>query len=132
MGTIGNTTEQTTETANTDKWVRGLLSRVDAKDTIGWLEYLSAEAKFYFGIAPPVVGKSAIRDAVDGFFSALLEINHDVEESWSTREAVFCRGSVTYTRTDKTKLTVPFLNVLKLDDNGLIAEYLVYADTSKL
>lgn len=42
-----------------------------------------------------------------------------------------CRGKVTYTRTDNTKLTVPFVNVF-LIAGGKIREYEIYVDASAL
>ncbi len=120
------------ETTRTDDWVRALFDRVDAKDTNGWLEYLSSDARFCFGNAPPVKGKRAIGDVVDGFFSSLSALRHEIAEIWMPAGAVICRGAVTYTRPDESTLTVPFANVLKLDGDGLIREYLIYADTSNL
>ncbi len=113
-------------------WVRALFDRIDAKDTNGWLEYLSNDARFYFGTAPPVDGKNAIRGAVSEFLSTLAAINHEIAETWSSSDAVICRGHVNYTRQDGSALNVPFANVFKLDDNGLIREYLIYVDISKL
>ena len=44
---------------------------------------------------------------------------------------MICRGEVTYTRLDGSTLSVPFVNVLKLE-GSLIRDYLIYADTSEL
>ncbi len=118
--------------ASADDWVRALFEHVDAKDTRGWLEYLSNDARFCFANAPPVAGKSAIRDAVNAFFSTLSAVRHDIAEIWTLPGAVICRGEATYTRPDGSTLTIPFANVFKLDGHGLIREYLIFADTSKL
>lgn len=114
------------------EWVRRLFDRLDAKDTDGWLEFLSHDAQFCFGNAPPLVGKSEIGSGVNAFFSSLTSIDHEIAESWKLSDAVICRGRVTYTRLDGSTLTIPFANVFKLDDNGLVYEYLIYADTSDL
>lgn len=119
-------------TEGADEWVRGLMDRIDARDTNGWIEYLNDDARFCFGNAPAVVGKSAIHDAVNAFFSTLSAVKHDIAEIWTLPGAVIFRGKVEYTRVDGRNLTVPFANVLKLDDGGLIREYLIYADTSEL
>lgn len=113
-------------------WLRGLFDRIDAKDTSGWLEYLSRDARFCFGNAPPQAGKDAIRNGVNAFFSSLSGIRHDIVDSWTFGDAVICRGEVIYTRPDSGKLTIPFANVFKFDGRGLIHEYLIYADTSRL
>lgn len=116
----------------TAEWLRALFDHIDAKDANGWLEYLSQDARFCFGNAPPVEGEVAIRDGVKAFFSRLLAVKHDIAEIWTPPGAVICRGEVTYTRPDGSILTVPFANVFKLDDEGLIRDYLIYADTSRL
>ncbi len=121
-----------TPQTSADDWVRTLFDHVDAKETNGWLEYLSNDARFYFGNAPPLAGKNAIREGVNEFFSTLSSINHDLAEILTLRDTVICRGEVTYTRLDGSTLTIPFANVLKLDGHGLIREYLIYADTSEL
>lgn len=118
--------------ANVDNWARSLFGRVDAKDPDGWLEYLSDDARFRFGNAPPLAGKDAIKDGVSSFFSSLSAIRHDIAEVWKSSDAVICRGEVTYTRLNGSTLTVPFANVFKLQPDGLVREYLIYADTSKL
>lgn len=123
---------QMAQMMGTDEWVRALFARIDARDTDGWLEYLRNDARFCFGNAPPVEGKSAIRNAVSAFFTSLSSIEHDIAEIWTPSDTVICRGAVTYTRLDGSSLIVPFANVLKLDDNSLIRDYLIFADTSNL
>ena len=118
--------------SNGDNWARSLFGRIDAKDPDGWLEYLSDDARFCFGNAPPLVGKDAIGDGVSAFFSSLSAIRHNIAEVWKSSDAVICRGEVTYTRLNGSTLTVPFANVFKLQPDGLVREYLIYADTSEL
>ena len=118
--------------ANVDDWVRSLFERVDARDVDGWLEYLSDDVRFRFGNALPLAGKDAIRDGVRLFFSSLSAIRHHIAEVWKTSDTVICRGEVTYARRNGSTLTVPFANVFKLEPDGLVREYLIYADTSEL
>lgn len=112
-------------------WVRDLLRCVDAKDSDGWLEFLAPDACFRFGNGAVVEGKSAIREAVTGFFTSISSLRHELAETWSHPDSVICRGEITYTRLDGSTLTIPFVNVLKLD-GSLIDDYLIYADTSEL
>lgn len=116
---------------NRDMWVRDLLRCVDAKDSDGWLEFLAPDACFRFGNGAVVEGKSAIREAVTGFFTSISSLRHELAETWSHPDSVICRGEVTYTKLDGSTLTIPFVNVLKLD-GSLIDDYLIYADTSEL
>jgi hypothetical protein len=127
-----NVSRRKPQAQHSEEWARRLIDRVDAMDTEGWLEFLSDDARFCFGNAPPVAGKSAIRQAVNAFFSGLAAIKHDLAEIWISSGTVIFRGKASYTRADGSALTIPFANILKLDDQGLVAEYLVYADTSSL
>ena len=113
-------------------WVRSLFDRIDAKDTEGWLEHLSNDARFCFGNAPELVGKGAIRDGVNAFFSTLSAIKHDIIETWSSTDTIICHGQVSYARLDGSTLSVPFAVVFKLEGEGLVREYLIFADISKL
>jgi hypothetical protein len=116
---------------NRDGWIRDLLRCLDAKDSEGWLAFLAPDARFRFGNASTVQGKSAIREAVTAFFASISEMRHNLVEVWDHPNAIICRGEVTYTRLDGSTLTIPFLNVLKLE-GSLIHDYLVYVDASEL
>ncbi len=116
---------------NGDGWIRDLLRCLDAKDSEGWLAFLAPDARFRFGNAAMVEGKSAIREAVTAFFASISEMRHDLVEVWDHSNTVIFRGEVPYSRLDGSTLTIPFLNVLKLE-GSLIHDYLVYVDTSEL
>ena len=116
---------------NRDEWIRDLFRCVDAKDCDGWLEFLAPDARFRFGNAAMVEGRGAIGEAVTAFFTSISALRHDLEDTWWHSDALICRGEVTYRRLDGSTLTVPFANVLKLDDK-LIHDYRIYADTSEL
>ncbi len=118
--------------ASADDWARRLFERIDASDTDGWLEFLSSDARFCFGNSPPLAGREAIRDGVNAFLSALGSVKHEIAEVWNLSDAVICRGVVTYTLKDGSTLSIPFANVFKLKDDGLVREYQIYADTSEL
>lgn len=58
---------------NRDAWLRDLFHCVDAKDSDGWLEFLTPDACFRFGNAEIIQGKSAIRPAIIAFFAGILQ-----------------------------------------------------------
>jgi hypothetical protein len=114
-----------------DEWIRGLFRCLDAKDSDGWLNFLAPDVCFRFGNMAVVEGRSAIEGAVSAFFASISDLRHDLVETWKLPDTVICRGDVTYTRLDGSTLTVPFINVLKLEAD-LICDYLIYADISEL
>jgi ketosteroid isomerase-like protein len=108
-----------------------VLACVDQMDTDGFLEFLDDSVNFRFGNAEPVVGKQSLKLVLDGFFSALGGIAHQVEQVWQVEDDIVCHGRVTYTRHDASELTVPFANVFQLD-SGRIRDYLIFVDNSRL
>ena len=111
--------------------MKNLFQAIDNKDTETFAGYLSANAKFRFGNAPEVHGRDNIVAVVNAFFNSVSSLSHTLTETWRPPGAVICHGMVTYTRLDNSSLTVPFCNVFKFED-GLIDEYLIYADVSTL
>lgn len=112
-------------------WVRQLFQSIDAMDTNKFLNFINNDAQFRFGNAPPVVGKDAIGQAVDGFFATIKAIKHRLLNTWTHPDAVICQGEATYTRRDNSQLTLPFVNVFGMKGN-LIKDYLIYMDINPL
>jgi ketosteroid isomerase-like protein len=111
--------------------LKSLFESIDRQDIDAFLAFLSDNAVFRFANAEPVNGKASIREVVHGFFTSIKGLHHDVHESWEAGNALVCHGTVTYTRHDSSALTVPFANVLKVEDD-LIDEHLIFADVSQL
>ncbi|WP_169577419.1 nuclear transport factor 2 family protein [Sinimarinibacterium sp. CAU 1509] len=114
-----------------DSWLPQLFASIDARDAAAFCEFLTEDAVFRYGNADPVSGRDAIRSFVGGFFEAIAGLEHRIERHWSEPDAVICHGTVSYTRHDRSTLTVPFANILKLGDNR-VRDYLIFVDASAL
>jgi ketosteroid isomerase-like protein len=112
-------------------WWGRLFAAIDARDTAGFLDFLTPDAKFRFGNAPTIVGADAIGAAVAGFFTAIAACRHQLLGTWNGADTVACEGNVTYTRLDGAMVTVPFANVFELR-GAKIAAYRIYIDNSPL
>ena len=112
-------------------WTADLFQSIDKKDTDSFMAFLADDVFFRFGNAEPVHGKNNVANGVKGFFESVKDLQHDINETWVIDNSVICHGFVTYTRHDDSKLSVPFANVFKLE-NQLIKEYLIYVDISEL
>lgn len=108
-----------------------LFVAIDAMDTEGFLGFIAPDAEFRFASAPPVHGHAAIREAVDGFFSSIATLSHELQRLVSNGNTVVCEGEVTYTRHDGSAITLPFCNVFEVQD-GLISLYRIYIDVAPL
>ncbi len=110
---------------------QALFAAIDSRDAEGFAALLHADAVFYFGNAPPVQGREAIREVVAAFFASIASVQHQLEDVWRPPETLICHGDVTYVRHDDSRLTVPFANVLRLD-GGLARDYRIFVDISAL
>jgi len=114
-----------------DEWSGDLFASIDAKDTRRFLAFLTDDAEFVFGNAPPAAGKRAIGAAVEGFFGTIRASRHDIVRTWAQPGHVICQGNVTYTRHDGSAITLPFANILGMRDS-LISDHRLYIDATPL
>jgi hypothetical protein len=112
-------------------WLTSMFAAVDGFDVDRFLSFLHPECMFRFGNAEPIFGHEAIRTAVSGLFAALQGIGHADLIAWTHPDATICTGQVTYTRHDRSTLTVPFAVVFRLEQK-LVKEYLIFVDNSTL
>ncbi len=113
------------------KIIRELFNEIDNKDTGAFIDYLTDDVHFRFGNMPVVEGKKHVGLAVQGFYDSIQSLSHDIDNIWENKDVVVCNGTVTYTRHDSGKLSVPFANIFRMDGDR-IREYLIYADISEL
>ena len=111
--------------------IGGMFAAIDALDGDAFVAYLTENAQFRFGSAPPVQGRTAIKAAVAGFFGTIAGCSHAIDRSFADGDALVCEGEVTYRRHDGSEVTLPFCNVFVLSD-GLIQRYSIYADLNPL
>jgi len=112
-------------------FLKSVMGSVDAKDAEKFVTHLTDDATFRFANMEPVKGKENVKQAVAGFFGSIDGLKHNILETLEQNGTVVCRGEVTYTRKDKSRLTVPFANFLKLNGEK-VKEYLIYVDASQL
>jgi ketosteroid isomerase-like protein len=109
----------------------GMFAAIDTKDSAAFVSYLTEDAVFRFGSAPPVQGRDAIQAAVDGFFTTIAGCSHKIANSLSQGDTVVCEGDVTYERHDGASVTLPFTDVLEYSGD-LISHYKIYIDVGPL
>ena len=112
-------------------WMDELFKAIDAKDAERFTAFIAANGTFVFANAPAVTGRTAIRDAVAGFFASIRGLSHDVQSVAHDGSQVWSRGIVTYVRHDGSSLTAPFCNYFEME-NGAVRHYQIYVDASAL
>lgn len=120
-----------TSSAAASESTGGMFAAIDAKDSEAFVAYLSDDAVFRFGSAPPVQGRAAIREAVNGFFESIAGLSHVVSKTVRDGATLVCEGEVTYARLDGSSVTLPFTDVFEYEGE-LIAHYKIYMDIGPL
>jgi hypothetical protein len=115
----------------TTEKIHSLFDCIDTMDADKFVTYLTEDAQFRFGNAPPVNGKKAIRDAVSDFFKSIKSISHKCINLWEIKSNVIYEGIVNYTRHDGNEVRLNFVNVFGLNGN-LIKDYFIYIDITPL
>jgi ketosteroid isomerase-like protein len=108
-----------------------LFAAIDARNAEAFAAFLTEDGEFRFGNSPPVVGRTAVREAVAGFFAAIGGCRHRLIASWKGPGTAACEGEVTYTRLDGRIVKVPFANVFVLR-GGEISSYRIFIDNGPL
>jgi hypothetical protein len=108
-----------------------LFRAIDARDPAKFVSFLAPDASFRYGSAAPVAGREAIAQAVAGFFGTIQALEHRLLYQWQDAASRVCEGEVTYTRHNGSKITLPFVVVLR-PRAGLIQDYRIYVDIAPL
>lgn len=116
---------------NRDHWLEQLFAAIDRKDTEAFVDFLAQDAEFRFGAAAPVRGRAQVAEAVDQFFASIAALSHRLDKVFDAGDSLAVEGEVTYTRHDRTEVTLPFINAFDLDGER-IAGYRIYVDIGPL
>jgi len=115
----------------TQQWLEDLFTCIDARQTHAFVGFLREDASFRYGSNPDVHGRAAIAAFVDHVFTMFRASSHQLQRYWEPADCRIAQGVVTYTRLDDSKISLPFCNVLTMQDN-LIARYEIFIDPTPL
>ena len=109
----------------------GLFAAIDAQDGAAFVSFLTDDAVFRFGSAPPVQGRANVQEAVEAFFASIAGLSHSIERTQGEGDTLFLEGVVTYTRHDGRPVAIPFVDVFEYEGEK-ISEYKIYIDVGPL
>ena len=112
-------------------WYDGIFDAVDAKDSDGFVAYLTDDATFKWGAQDAVTGTAAVKAYVDAFLDMFEGTKHVLFETFESGDNRICRGEVTYFTKDGREIPTPFCNVFHMEGDR-IKDYLIYIDPSPL
>ncbi len=110
------------------EFAREVFRRVDTFDPATFAELFSPDGTLAFGNGDPMVGPTAIRAGVDGFFGAIKGLRHKIVDEWHQQGTSVVELETTYDRLDDKQVTVPVVSIFHRRDDGLIDRYRVYFD----
>lgn len=111
--------------------MKELFGTVDAMDAHGFSRYFTHDAHFRFGNAPTLTGRDAIASSIEGFFSNLDGLRHEILDVWEQDDVVISEVEVTYTRKDGSEVHLPAATIARCKD-GLMSDYRIYMDINPL
>lgn len=121
----------TTQNLNAQAFVESLYQAVDARSAEQLAAFLHPDVNFRFGNADAIRGKAATLEANRGFFGSIEKMSHTIDGVYQQEDRVICNGQVDYLRLDGSPYSAQFATVLQVSE-GLITDYLIYADVSEL
>ncbi len=108
-----------------------LFAAIDSNSGGAFGAFLTEDARFRFGSAPAISGRTAIEAGVNAFFESIGGCRHEIIKVLTEEHTMACEGKVTYTRLDNSTVTLPFVDMLEFDGQ-LIRDYRIYIDISPL
>ncbi len=113
-------------------WVSQLFAAIDAKDVEGFLAFLAPAARFRYGSGPAAVGHAQIGEAARAFFATLDHIEHHLDFTARIADRIIVEGRVVYHLPDSRVIELPFANIMRTGESGLIEDYRIYIDPTPL
>jgi SnoaL-like domain len=103
----------------------------EALDAKAFVSLLTADVNFRLGSYPPAIGREAVHRMVADFFTTIAGLKHHLLEVWERDNTIIFQAEVTYTRPDRSQVTLPYMDVLKLDGDR-VKDYKIYIDLAPL
>jgi hypothetical protein len=111
--------------------MKEMFDHIDSKNIDSFLTFLADDVEFRFGNAPKLVGKAAIKAAVDIFNSQIVSMEHVLTGVWTPSDDItILEFDSYYTKHNGITVGVPCCVVLRFNDNHLIEDYRINIDLS--
>jgi hypothetical protein len=104
-----------------------IFADIDALRADEYVARLSPEVVFRFGNADPIVGREAVKEAIEGFWTTIAGLKHNILNVWEVGDTSIVQIDVDYKRHDGKVVTVPNLDILVFDGD-LVRDWQIYID----
>jgi ketosteroid isomerase-like protein len=111
--------------------VRRLFAALDEMEVDKAITFFTENARYQFGNAEPVVGRTAIREAVVSSFPLFKTVHHSIQTAWEQGNELIVQLQITHTLQNGKVVKLPAADVFQFEGN-LIRNVQVYIDPSPL
>jgi hypothetical protein len=116
---------------NIDEFVRDYWLSIDTLDLDKFLTFFTPDCTMGFGSYPLVYGLEGVRGMIAPVFAGVAGMRHQRLGLWVQEDVTLARGEVTYTRHDKSTVTIPFMTYFQFADRHIQWTH-VYIDIAPL
>jgi len=99
-----------------------------ALDTDAFVALLTPDVRFRFGSAPELHGRDAVRALVQQLFDSMNHVKHTTRKVLTDENQILLQADVEFAPKQGVPMTFPYVNVLTVEDDGLISEYRIHID----
>ena len=107
--------------------VAPIFAAIDAMDAEKFVSYLTPDVRFRFANNEPALGRAAVTEGVEGFWTTIDGLTHHILEIHEVGDTVIAQIDVEYRRKDGKSVTVPNCDVLKFQGD-LVGDWQIYID----
>jgi ketosteroid isomerase-like protein len=104
-----------------------IFADIDAMDADKFVAHLTPDVRFRFANADPALGRAAVKEAVEGFWTTIDGLTHHVRKIYEVGDTVIAQIDVEYRRKDGKSVTVPNCDVLRFQGD-LVRDWQIYID----
>ena len=104
-----------------------IFAAIDAMDAGKFVSYLTPDVTFRFANNEPAIGRAAVTEGVEGFWSMIGGLTHHIGNVYEVGDTVIAQIDVEYLRKDGKSVTVPNCDVL-IFDGDLVRDWQIYID----
>ena len=115
-----------------DTLLTDMFAALDRGDIDGYLDYLAPDASLRFANNPAVVGRPAIKEALQDFYKVFKWVRHTHIQTWPAPPGAAVEADVTYERTDGREVHVPAVTICRFDEHDLVNDYRIFVDLAPL
>ena len=109
--------------------VAPIFADIDAMDADKFVVHLTSDVRFRFANADPALGRTAVKEGVEGFWATIEGLSHHILKVHEAGDTVIAQIDVEYRRKDGKSVTVPNCDVL-IFDGDKVRDWQIYIDVA--